>query len=212
MNAVDYLLGELSATECAAFEHALAADPDLRAQVESLRPLMSQLDALPGEAWDPPEPPPLALRLEPPRHRRLVLRPLVAAACALVLLVAGIGVGALVFRGGGDAGAQLSLAPIGGRDPAASGHVKLSGERLTLRVSGLKPTGRDHFYEAWLLGPGGRLVALGSFRVGADGTATMRLPLPVDPASYRYFDISLQPDNGSPSHSGLSVLRGRTRS
>ncbi len=56
------------------------------------------------------------------------------------------------------------------------------------------------------------MVALGSFRVDAHGDAVVRVPLPVDPARYRYFDVSLQPDSGDPAHSGISVLRGATRS
>ena len=42
----------------------------------------------------------------------------------------------------------------------------------------------------------------------ADGTARASLPLPVDPARFRYFDLSLEPADGDPGHSGRSVLRG----
>jgi hypothetical protein len=175
--------------------------------------LIARLEALPPEAWDGgPEPPPLALNLEPSPRRGVTLRPLAAIACAVVLLALGTGLGALLWAGSGERGAQLTLAPIGARDPAAHGTVKLADDHVTLHVSDLKPTGRGEFYELWLLGEDKQLVALGSFRVNADGTATMQLPLPVNPGRYRYFDISLQPDNGDPQHSGLSVLRGPTRS
>ena len=86
------------------------------------------------------------------------------------------------------------------RDPVSDG--------VRLRVNGLKETKPSQFYELWLLGPDGRLVGLGSFRVGADGSADLDLPLPVNPDAFRYFDISLEPADGNPGHSGVSVLRG----
>jgi hypothetical protein len=80
--------------------------------------------------------------------------------------------------------------------------------RAMLTVDGLAPNG-DDFYEVWLLGDRG-LVSLGSFRVGADGSAAVDLQLPVDPARYGSFDVSLEPDDGDPEHSSDSVLRGPT--
>ena len=67
--------------------------------VERLKPVITRLQAVPAEAWDGVEPPPLRLP-EPvrPARRRLVLRPAVAALCALALLAAGIGVGAWLDR------------------------------------------------------------------------------------------------------------------
>jgi hypothetical protein len=53
-------------------------------------------------------------------------------------------------------------------------------------------------------------VSLGSFRVGPDGRATLEVPLPVDPSRYRFLDVSVEPDDGDPSHSSRSILRGRT--
>jgi anti-sigma-K factor RskA len=136
-----------------------------------------------------------------------VLRPLVAAACAVVLLAAGAGLGFLLDRGPSPS-AQLALRPVGDLDPAASGKVSLVNDGVDVRVSGLKPTGDGEFYELWLLGADKRLVGLGSFRVNADGSATLKLPLPVDPKTFTYFDLSLEPTDGNPGHSGVSVLRG----
>ena len=83
---------------------------------------------------------------------------------------------------------------------------------MTLDVSGLPQSGDREFYELWLLGEKGELIALGSFRVPPDGSSTIEVPLPVDPDRYRYFDVSIQPENGDPQHSGRSVLRGLTSS
>ncbi|MBE2318914.1 anti-sigma factor [Solirubrobacter sp. CPCC 204708] len=140
------------------------------------------------------------------RGRRLVLRPAVAA---VALLAAGTGLGVLLDRDPEPA-TRLVLSPIEGVEPGASGRVGVSSDRVSLRVSGLQPTAEGQFYELWLLGADNQLVGLGSFRVGDDGTATLRLPLPVDPERFRYFDISLEPGDGDPGHSGVSVLRGPT--
>ena len=86
----------------------------------------------------------------------------------------------------------------------------VTSDRVNVRVSGLPPTTDGQFYEMWLLGADKQLVGLGSFRVGEDGTATLKLPLPVNPDQFSYFDISLEPGDGNPGHSGVSVLRGPT--
>lgn len=204
-----YLLGELSGEETAAFERAMAVDPALRAEVERLRPVVTRLHRLPPAAWEPAQPPPLTAPEPAPPRRRLVLRPVVAAACALALVAAGVGIGALA--GGGDdepGGARIALAPLDA-PRAASGRVTVA-DGVSLDVSGLPPSRAGDFYELWLLGDDKRLVSLGSFAVGADGKARLNVPLPVDPARFSYFDVSREPGDGDPGHSGLSVLRGST--
>ena len=55
-----------------------------------------------------------------------------------------------------------------------------------------------------------RLVPVASFRVGADGHAQVRVPLPADPTAYRYFDVSRQVAGAGTAHSADSILRGST--
>lgn len=230
---VAYLLGELDDDARAAFAAELGRDPALRAEHDALAPVVTRLETLPDAAWealpDGALPAPPAAPAPPQRGprqrwwaRRLVLRPAVAGAAALSLLAAGAGIGLLA--GGSpqpDAGptvaqtpaARLTLQPIGSAGPAAGGRIAVAaGDHgsARLRVQGLARQ-PGHFYELWLLDPDGKMVALGSFRVDAHGDAVVRVPLPVDPARYRYFDVSLQPDSGDPAHSGISVLRGSTR-
>jgi anti-sigma-K factor RskA len=225
-----YLLGELDAQATGAFEARLAEDAELREEVERLRPLVAELEALPGETWEPAEPPPLALPGEaaapdapaaPTREswwrRALTLRPLPAAGLAAVLLAVGIGIGALLNSSASSTEAtqaQLTLSRFDDGPAAANGQVLVadSGDRATVDVSGLRPTGADDFYELWLLDENGEMIAVGAFQVGEDGRADVQLPLPVAPSRYQYFDVSLQRDNGDPSHSGISVLRGPTQS
>ena len=177
-------------------------------------PVITRLERLGAEEWRPEPPPPLVMPREaqatPRRRRALTLRPLPAVAVALLLLAVGAG-GALVAGSRDDEPARtLALAPLAGG--AGEGKMRLAraGGRATLVVSGLAPSRRGEFYELWLLTPPGELVSLGSFRVAAPGRATLEVPVPVDPSRYRFVDVSVESDDGDPSHSSRSVLRGRT--
>ena len=177
-------------------------------------PLITRLQELGPDEWRP-EPPP-ALVLPPsgeaaPRRRALTLRPLPALAAVLLLLALGAGGALIATSGDPEPGRTLALAPLP-QGAGAEGKLRLArtGGRATLAVSGLAPSRRGEFYELWLLTPPGDLVSLGSFRVGAGGRATLEVPLPVDPARYRFLDVSVEPDDGDPSHSSRSILRGRT--
>ena len=213
-DVVAYVLGELDAEAAGAFERAMALDPGLRDEVERMRPIALGLERLPGEAWDPPAAPPLSLPREH-RPRRTSWR-LAAAACAVGLVLIGVVIGTLLDDGDEPAGSErrIALEPVDAT-VGAKGSVEVprdEGAPLTVSVSGLEPAGSGDFYELWLLGADGELIALGSFAVGADGTASESLPLPVDPAGFQYFDLSLEPADGDPGHSGQSVLRGPTSS
>jgi anti-sigma-K factor RskA len=233
-----YLLGELGAAEAAAFERRLEADRELREEVERLRPLVTRLEELPPEVWEAPEPPPLTLpeeavpntpaetaATERPARRRglrlptLTLHPLPAAGLAAILIAVGVAGGLLLGGNGGSEGVRagasdLMLARIDDGPAGAHGDVRLAADRrrAEVDVSGLDPSGPRRFYELWLLDADGRMIAIGAFRVGADGRAEVEVPIPVTPSRYRYFDVSMQADNGNPAHSGVSVLRGPTSS
>lgn len=210
-----YLLGELRPVERERFERALAADPALAREVDRLAPVVARLEGLDERAWTPAEAPPLRIgegERRPRRGRVLVLRPLVAAATAVALLVLGVGAG-LLLGGDRDGRAPASrlraaaLEPVGD-DPRASGQVRLDGGRMDVRVDGLAPSGAQRYYEVWLLNSENDLVSLGSFRVPADGSTAVELPVPVASGDFRFVDVSLEPQDGDPRHSGRSVLRG----
>lgn len=222
-----YLLGELGVTEAAAFERHLETDRELREEVERLRALVARLEDLPPEAWEPPQPPPLALPEDAARPARrrglrlptLTLRPLPAAGLTAILLAVGVAGGILIGGNGGSGGVRagesdLVLTRVDDGPDGAHGDVLLAADqqRAEVEVSGLDPSGPGRFYELWLLDEDGRMIAIGAFQVGPDGRAEVEVPIPVAPSRYRYFDISLQQDDGDPAHSGVSVLRGPTRS
>lgn len=223
----DYLLGELPDEQRAELLREIESDPRLSAELAELSPLVATLEELPAEAWDQVEAPPLKLHRtpapEPAKSNRLkeffsgsfALRPAMAFAAVLAIFAAGLGVGLLTGADNsttsfGPVATQTSLSPVGDFDPAASGQatVKQDGQTIRLKISGLAVNSDNDFYEAWLMDPKDGFISLGTFRVGSDGSTTLDLPVAVSTSRFPVVDISLQPTNGKPTHSGVSVLRG----
>jgi len=74
--------------------------------------------------------------------------------------------------------------------------------RVELTVRGLpKPDGA---YEVWLYESLTNAVSIGRFR---QGRVELVAPLEEDPAEFTSIDISLEPADGNPNHSGRSLLR-----
>jgi hypothetical protein len=150
----------------------------------------------------------LAARRMPTGRRRGAL--LLAAAAAVTGIAVGAA-GALLLSGDdGTAPAQVvaqaDLAALPEHQGSGSATVHTSdGERvLVVDVSDL--TKGDGFYEVWLLdSEAQRLVSLGLLE-GDEG----RFPLPeqVDVGEYPVVDVSIEPTDGDPAHSGNSVVRG----
>jgi anti-sigma-K factor RskA len=193
-------------------------DDDIPAE---LGDVAARVHALGREEWDPAEPPPLRAPVEPcdrAMRRRgrlagaLVLRPALAALAAIVLvLLGGVG-GTLLARGGDDTsppGREVALGPIGDGPRGAHADARLESAAMHLAVSGLPRVAGGGFYEVWMLRDPTHLVALGSFRVGADGRARIDLPVTASPRRFPVLDISREPADGDPAHSGHSVLRSR---
>ncbi|MDO8188509.1 anti-sigma factor [Conexibacter sp. JD483] len=217
-----YLLGELDAGARARFEHRLAEDADLRAQVERLAPVVTRLYELPEQAWEvlPPSSQPskagshAALR----SGRRAWLPSLPArrwvagGLAAVALLVAGAGAGALLERGRDSSvtrGPEVALAPFGRAPAGASANARMvAPNRMRLSVEDLPPSPAGSYYEAWLLDGPGRVVPVAAFSVGPDRRAVVEVPLPAAADRYRFLDISLQHVGAGTAHSGDSLLRG----
>lgn len=131
------------------------------------------------------------------------------AAAAAVALVVGVATGSLLTSVGTDATpttlATVELAPL--TDDAAPTTAQLvdgpDGRTIDLDLSALPAT--DGFHEVWLLDPAtGALVSLGPAR--ADSTYVV--PDTVDLVQLPVLDVSVEPHDGDPAHSGASVLRG----
>ncbi|WP_436776404.1 anti-sigma factor [Yinghuangia sp. YIM S09857] len=150
------------------------------------------------------------------RGRWFRLRTSLALAASAALIGATAGVGATLWATRDDAtptqvAAETRLEPLPAHQAVGAAFLDTGGEtgrRLVVRVSGL--TAQPGFYEVWLLDRDAKnMIALGLLPV--HGEATFDLPPNLDLAGYPVVDVSLQQYNGSPEHSGDSVVRGSLR-
>ena len=92
---------------------------------------------------------------------------------------------------------------MGARSPRGDG----ADRRMTVTAEDLPTPGAGQYYEVWLLDPEAGTV----FPVGVlppDGEARFTLPASVV-GRYQVIDVSLEADDGDPTHSRRSLLRGR---
>ncbi|MGY1808778.1 anti-sigma factor [Blastococcus sp. SYSU D00669] len=150
-----------------------------------------------------PEPPPVA-PVVPLRRRRRPL--LVAAAAAAVVAVAGGTAVVVATRDDATVVAAAALDPLD--DASASGTAEVvvrDGERvLEVRLDAAAPD--DGYYEVWLIDE--RVEGMYSLGVVRAGTTDLPVPAGVDLAEYPIVDVSVEPLDGDPTHSGVSVARG----
>ncbi len=106
------------------------------------------------------------------------------------------------------------LAPLGGRDPDATGTVAAldrdGGHEMVVLLDGVTDlAGGDHL-EAWLTdSDGAKLLPLGSLT--QDGTrfrGSFAVPAGLPMAAFGTVDISAETWDGNPAHSRVSLLRG----
>ncbi|MDP5185413.1 anti-sigma factor [Blastococcus sp. BMG 814] len=143
------------------------------------------------------------------RSRRPVL--LIAAAAVTGAVV---GAGAVALVQGDEALEPLTtvaLEPLDGEPASGRAEVvvRADGSRA-LEVDLDAPAVEDAYYEVWLIEPGiVEMVPLGVLR---PGTQTLELPTGLDLAAYPIVDVSVEPLDGDPAHSGVSVARGQLES
>lgn len=138
------------------------------------------------------------------RASRTVVAGLSAAAIVLLVVLGG-------WLLSSDPDAPVGRADLG--DLARGGEIV--GEARVLEVDGglqleidseTVDPGAGSFLEVWVIDPEiSELVSLGPVR--ADGTYD--LPPGLDPTSFPIVDISREPLNGDPTHSGDSVVQGQ---
>ena len=177
---------------------------ELGALFERTRPGDVVWEAPPEQLWDriaaAIEEPPAGV--EPLARRRRTWWTIGAAAAAVVV----VAVAALVLRRDDDqVVAEVELEQLG---DSGSGRAELldrgGSYQVRLETTGLDPA--DGYLELWLLDPSAtRLVSLGPLR--DDGLYD--LPSGVDPSEFPVVDVSVEPVDGDPTHSGQSVLRGQ---
>jgi hypothetical protein len=97
--------------------------------------------------------------------------------------------------------AKLPLSPVAGTT-GATGTANLvdGGKRLRLDVTGLAPG----TYEVWLYDS---VIDARSIGKATGSKLSLDVALPANASHFRYIDISREPADGNPNHSGESVLR-----
>ncbi len=139
----------------------------------------------------------------------------VAAAAAAVIVALGA-LGATAVRSSHSSKqsivAQAELRPLDA--PAwATGSVTVvadgSTRELTVRTRDLARPPAQSFYEVWLLDPATlKMLPMGVLPPSGSGAYTVLAGLM---AGYSAVDVSLQPNDGNPAHSQMSVLRASYR-
>ena len=94
-------------------------------------------------------------------------------------------------------------------NPSASGggevvmRTREGKTNMLVTATGLEALPDDRFYEVWLFDPhSGKMLAVGV--LGPGGKSTYSLPQSLMLSQYQVVDISLQQDNGNPTHSADS--------
>jgi hypothetical protein len=210
-------------------DDAVLSDPELRrllAVLDEIGPDV-HLDAPPPDIWDaiaaetgvasaetmPPTADTASARAEPAPVvplRRGAPAPWWLGAAAVLLVVLVVAIGALAIATGDGAEEQVAAADLdvlvesAARGAASLVRISDGGELvLVLDVEGLEPI--DGYYEVWLLTPEvDGLVSLGPLRT--DGR--YELPPGLDHTLFSVVDVSIEPHDGDPNHSGNSILRG----
>jgi hypothetical protein len=177
-----------------------AADEGATAAVRS--GATAPADAAPAAAGGPAVVVPLRARSRGVRGRWLA----VAAAAGLVLG----GAGATMWWRTSALGtvlASATLEPLPGWSETGSAQVRTAPDGTRSLVVDLDDApGVEGYLEVWLLKPDvSGLVSLGTL----DGTSgTFALPPGLDLAQFPVVDVSDEPMDGDPAHSGVSVVRG----
>ncbi len=143
------------------------------------------------------------------RPRRGVPYPLAAAAAAAALVVGGVSVwGAqrLGLEPDPTVLATAELEPLAGYTARGSAEVDERPDGTRQLVVRTDPADVDGFKEVWLLAPDAqRMVSLG---VMAGDEAVFVLPENLDVGEFPVVDVSNEPIDGDPTHSGDSIVRG----
>ncbi|KMM45032.1 anti-sigma factor [Cellulomonas sp. A375-1] len=145
----------------------------------------------------------------PLTRRRRVAWGWIAGAAAAGVVIGGVGVGWVQSR---DDRAQTvvataTLEPLPGWSAKGSATVQVARDGTrTLVVDVAEDTAPDGFREVWLLTPDvSGLVSVGTL---AGSSGRFDLPAGLDLDEFSVVDVSQEPFDGNPAHSGDSIVRG----
>jgi len=168
------------------------------------------VSAAPRPEAPAPEPVPEATVVPFPSRRRPLL---VAAAAAVAGVVIGAGAMAVLDRddAGGEAVTVVALDPLADSDASGQAEVIVrdDGSRV-VQVELDADALDDSYYELWLIDSD--VVGMVPLGVVRPGTQTVELPADLDIDDFPIVDVSVEPLDGDPTHSGVSVARGEIES
>jgi hypothetical protein len=200
--------GTLPPERRAELEARVAASADL---AERLAEQQRAVTLLRDASADVEAPAGLRARVEGlgrPRRRAVSGRPVLigATAAAVAMVAVVVGLSAIDSTTSSDR-FTAALAPTG-LVPGAGGEATFtktqSGWRIELDASGLPRLADGRFYQAWLRGPDGVLVPIGSFNEGSDVT----LWAGVSPLDFGTLTVTRERADGDQASSGERVLVG----
>jgi hypothetical protein len=152
-----------------------------------------------------------AARGDRDRRRRLALAVGSAAAGLVVGAVAAVGIYARVQeQPAPQRVASTTIRPVGDATPRAGGAAELirHDNRLSLRIDAHDLPPVKGYYEVWAFVPGTTTMQpMGTLEPGH--VTTLAVPSGMDVDKFSGIDVSAEPYDGNPAHSGRSVLRGR---
>ncbi len=103
--------------------------------------------------------------------------------------------------GSAPEGDTAKLSPIGGG--RGEGTVAVTDEGATITIRDL-PNPAPGSYQVWLYNSIVDAKSLGTF---PSGSGKLDVQLPPDASNYQFLDVSREPDDANPNHSGASVMR-----
>lgn len=136
------------------------------------------------------------------KQRRQLFVASLAAACAAVI-------GFSVIGGQDDTDTYVAEATNADLPEAYAGAataIVTGDEALTLEIEFSEALPSAEPVELWLIKPDlSDMVSLG---IVEPGTTEWQVPDGIEPTEYSLVDLSIEPDDGDPTHSGRSILRG----
>jgi hypothetical protein len=149
--------------------------------------------------------PPVAEVLPFRSRRRPAL--LVAAAVVAGAVVGAGAVAVLQDRDDGDAVSAVALDPLADNDASGRAEVVVRDDGSRVVEAALHaPALDDGYYEIWLIDR--EVVGMVPLGVVTPGSQTFELPADLDLGQFPLVDVSVEPLDGDPTHSGVSVARG----
>ncbi len=149
--------------------------------------------------------------LDDARQRSWGRRGAILTAVAAAILLVGVPLGLAARSGNESTDVLLAAGELGALDSGSASAADLydTEGNLWLDLETDRSAGADAFLELWLLdvaedGSVRDLISLGE----VDGSGAYDIPDDIDVARFAVVDISVEPDDGNPEHSGDSVVRG----